>query len=112
MAWSEDSNLVKSNGTTAVEVVPAPEFNDKREVFSMTIANRDGSAITAQVFIKKDTTSYMIAETGSLAAGSVWTMPKELRPVLKAIDESVEVKLTGSPSTQADISASWGAIGG
>lgn len=111
MGWSEDSNFLVSNGTSEVVVVPAPEFGNKHELVSLTICNKDTGTIQPTISVKKDTTKYKFGLDGTIAIGATWALARDVRQLLKAIDESIVLELAGAVAvTEADIIATWGVI--
>lgn len=96
MAFTEGSGQGAMNGTTEVTIVAAPAASTRRLVRSLTVANRDSSAVTLTVMVAKGASRYWLW-SGTLASGHTWHCDSVL--VLDATDESIVAKIGGAPAT-------------
>lgn len=91
MSLVSDSALTATNGTTAVEVVPAPTTT-KRQVKAFTVRNADTASVSVSVQVSVSGTPTVIAKV-TLAVGYslVW-----LGDMFRVLTAAGEVATTGS----------------
>jgi hypothetical protein len=62
------ATVVTTNNTTSVTVVPAPTSGVNREIFTLTVYNKDTASATVTLTYTEDGTDYIIAKA-TLSAG-------------------------------------------
>jgi hypothetical protein len=98
MAFLEVGNEGALNGTTLVDVMPAPAAATRRLLKNVKISNRDSVSHTVVLYKDKAATQYEIARE-LLAPGDYWTFTEVV--VCDATDEKVVAKTLAATTTTA-----------
>lgn len=96
MAFLEIGNEGATNGTTAVDVVPAPAASTRRLVRNIGVSNRDSVSRTPALYKDKGGTLYELGRK-ALSAGEFWVYDKLV--VLDATNEKVVIKSDATATT-------------
>lgn len=105
MAYVAKNNLVESNGTTPVIVVPAPATGVKHVASTVTAHNPDASGFDITLQINDGSNTWIIYKE-TVAAGARMT-PYVHRLVIDDASETLEAVLSGSPSVEFQITAHY-----
>lgn len=104
-----EGNEGNLNGTTAVDAVPAPAAADYQRIIgekSVKVYNADTVAHTITLQKNKNSTVYVLEDSGSLAAGAAYQFAS--RVILDATDESLEVVSDATATTtEPTFDAGW-----
>jgi hypothetical protein len=94
------SNTGNLNGTTAVELVPAPGAGVVRTILSLRIFNADNAVVTATLRKKISGTNYALDYRDSLPVNETWfPIDADNKVMLTATTQSLTAILAGAKST-------------
>jgi len=100
----------ETNGTSLVDIVPAPAAPVRaRVVHFITTHNKHSAAVSFTIQKDKNGTKYILHEQASLGADQDHELPELAGAVyvLDDTDEKLQIFLGSSPASECDVTVSW-----